>query len=69
MKNRFDHCLKTWKPRKKIPYKGRMWNVKELLIHLSDKVEKLGKNQCKPSAKCLFKYHDYMDKKHIKKEI
>ena len=69
MKDRFDRGLSKWKPRKKISYKGRSWNIKELLIYLANKVEELSRKRCRPNAKCLFKYHDYMDKKHIKKEL
>lgn len=69
MKDRFDHCIEHWRPRKKIPYKGREWNVKELLIHLAKRVENLSKTQCKPRVACLRKYQDYMDEKYIKRKI
>ena len=62
---RFQNSIDKWKPRKMIKYKGRLWNVKDLLIYLAKKVEELSSHQCKPRARCLFKYQDYMDKKHI----
>ena len=48
-------------------YRGKKWDLAELLEHLAQRVRKLERNQCKPSAKCLFEGQSYMDKKYLGK--
>ena len=54
--------LKSWKPRKKVIYKGVEVSVKSVLLDLEKENRNLRKDRCKPSASCFFKYNDYMDK-------
>lgn len=46
-------------------YKKKRWVLAELLQHLAHKVYDLERNQCKPSAKCLFEGQHYMDKEYL----
>lgn len=46
-------------------YKGKKWVLSELVQHLARKVYELERNQCKPSAKCLFEGREYLEKKYL----
>ena len=46
-------------------YRRKKWDLVELLEHLAQRIHKLERNQCKPSAKCLFEGQEYLDKKYI----
>jgi len=47
-----------------VKYKRKKWPVGELLQYLADRVSKLERKQCKPTAKCIFKGQDYLDEKY-----
>jgi len=46
-------------------YRRKQWPLKDLIQHLADRVQVLERNQCKPSAKCLFEGRQYMEDKYI----
>ncbi len=48
-----------------VTYRKQTWTVGELLQHLAERVQKLERTQCKPSAKCLFEGRDYLDEKYL----
>ena len=54
------------KPRAIVLYRGKRWELVELLEFLAQSVRKLERNQCKPSAKCLFEGQNYLDRKYLK---
>jgi hypothetical protein len=47
-----------------VKYKGKKWNVSELVQFLAAEVTRLKRNRCKPSTKCLFKGQQYLDNKY-----
>lgn len=49
-----------------VRHKRKRWCLLELLEYLAKRVNELEKNQCIPSAKCLFEGQEYMDDKYIK---
>lgn len=51
-----------------VKYKRQCWDAKDLLDFLAEKVRILEKNQCIPSAKCLFEGQQYLDDKYIPEE-
>jgi len=50
-----------------VVYRRKKWDIVELLEYLASHAHKLERNQCKPSAKCLFEGQDYMDEKYLGK--
>ena len=49
-------------------YKGRKFTVSELLEGFADLTELMSKNQCCPSAECLFIGQQYLDDKYVSKK-
>jgi len=49
-----------------VKYKGKRWCLATLIQHLAKEVKRLNKNQCEPSAKCLFEGQEYMNTKYEK---
>jgi hypothetical protein len=50
-----------------VKYYGKRWCLMKLVQHLAKKVYKLERNQCKPSAKCLFEGREYLEEKYVRK--
>lgn len=44
-----------------VSYGNKKWAVADLLEHLAQQVNNLGKETCVPCAACLFKYYKYVD--------
>lgn len=49
-----------------VKYKGKNWDLNDLVQYLAKRVKELEKNQCSPSAKCLFKGQEYLENKYSK---
>lgn len=46
-------------------YKGKDWELEELLEFMAARIKDLERHQCKPTTKCLFEGREYLDDKYI----
>jgi len=63
--NRNGVALLKGKFKAMVKYRRKRWDAKELMEFLASRVDILEKNQCEPSAKCLFEGEDYLDNKYL----
>ena len=61
---KLEDIAKTLRSKKRLPFDGKSWRVKDLVIFLAKEVRRLRKTQCKPGVHCLFEYDNYLDEKY-----